>query len=80
MDLDDFQVSNESAASPPPASPSEPARNLVAFTTPPNTYRVYHEYPTRGPSYTPDDLHSLEQVADGPNFAHAASSSTTKHP
>jgi hypothetical protein len=43
--------------------PETPAHTMEA-----NSYGVYHVYPQGPPSYTPDELYSLQNVLDSPTF------------
>lgn len=55
MNVDDTQIPDH-----PPA--------LTGFTTDSNTYGIYQVYPSGRPSYTPDELYTLQQVSDTSTF------------
>jgi len=51
------------------ALPSPPPL-AAAFTMEPNSYGVYCTYPGGTPSYTPDELHTLNHISDSVTFTH----------
>ena len=57
---------------------SENRPDLVAFTTDSNSYGIYRVYPHGRPSYTPDELHMLQQVSDSSTFVKDPSMSESR--
>ena len=57
---------------------SENRPDLPAFTTDLNSYGVYRVYPHGRPSYTPDELHTLQQVSDSSTFVKDPSASESR--
>ena len=55
-------------------SDSDPHKLVPMFETALNSYGIYHIYPGGHPSFTPDELYTLNQVADSANFTQDTSS------
>ena len=61
----------------PDMSDSDPPKQAVSvFETASNSYGIYCVYPGGHPSFTPDELYTLNQVADSSNFMQDTSSRT----
>ena len=50
-------------------SDTPPAIPKNSYQTSPNSYGVYRSYPSGCPSYTPDELYTLDSVSDSTTFA-----------
>ena len=58
-------------------SDSDPPKQAVpVFETASNSYGIYCVYPGGRPTFTPDELYTLNQVADSSNFTQDTSSRT----
>ena len=61
----------------PNMSELDPLKQAVpVFETASNSYGIYRVYPGGRPSFTPDELYTLNQVADSSNFTQDTSSRT----
>jgi hypothetical protein len=59
----------------PNMSDLDPLKQAVPmFETTSNSYGIYRVYPGGHPSFTPDELYTLNQVADSSNFTQDTSS------
>jgi hypothetical protein len=56
----------------------EEGGNVIDYQMEPNSYSIYRVYKGGPPSYTPDELHSLDYVSDASTFTSSPSSDDSR--